>query len=151
MSTPDKPKAVKTEFNAAVWHDRDRMKRTNKAGVDLGGFVAPAYPKSAKSAAAKYALNRWTSEYENAVTLHIYDVMQLMEEAWRAGAAAKTEWKRTANEVPDTDRSVLAYHPEFGRHTAFLERGEVWVWDLAKFNRDPTHWCEIPHKPKEED
>lgn len=140
---------IKTEFNAAAWHERDKAQHPVQAAGCA--FIAPAYPKSAKSEAAKYALARWTSEYANAVTLHIYQVAQLMEEAWRAGAAYKTQWKRTADEVPDTDRSVLAYHPEFGRHTAFLERGKVWVWDLAKFNRDPTHWSEIPHKPKEED
>ena len=66
--------------------DDGKLRARDNAWLGNGcGFVAPRLPRRAKSKAANYALAKMHSDFPQSVTLHVYTVARLLEEAFTAG------------------------------------------------------------------
>ena len=65
-----------------------------------------------------------------------------------------SKWKVAADELPDSDCTVLGYHPEWSEPVwPVYHDGEGWC-DVdgmsfeARPNPPPTHWMDFPEPPK---
>lgn len=73
---------------AAELHERDRRKAERIFGKYNCAFVAPELPKP-KTPAERIARSIVDERFERCLTVHIYDVHEALEEAFRLGAATK--------------------------------------------------------------
>lgn len=72
-------------IDAAALHARDNKRRI-KLRWSPFAFIAPKLPKRVAGKAGKYALAVLAEKLPRAYAVHIYDIAQLIEEAWLAGA-----------------------------------------------------------------
>lgn len=81
-------------ISAAALHARDRDKQ-KRAGLP-GAFIAPKLPRKASDPGDAYALRVVREQFVPSVTVHLYNVVEAVAEAYRAGAALKNKTVATA-------------------------------------------------------
>lgn len=82
-------------MNATKLHERDRQIGTHRFGDHNSAFIAPKLPK-ARTKTEKITREIFGNAISNTVTVHIYDVLEMMEKSYLRG---KSDYEKTKHKT----------------------------------------------------